>query len=144
MHVGKRRRINLDGATEFLGAAIGVTDGFIRERAVLSETVHEPGDVFVLSYLVGLPNRCLVSGHMTVPLRKQICGSGDSKLMATAHATAAAASNNRSGITGEAGTTNTFVMIAPSIVGISSNAPEMATEGTSRAIHEMTSMTPVT
>src|ERR1700674_4234689 len=73
MHVGKRRRINLDGATEFLGAAIGVTDGFIRESAVLSETVHEPGDVFVLSYLVGLPNRCLVSGHMTVRLRKEMC-----------------------------------------------------------------------
>src|SRR5882672_4725420 len=75
MHVGKRCRINLDGATEFLRAAIGDTDGFIGERAVLGETVHPPADVFVLSYLIGLPNCCLVSGHMTVLPKKQTCWS---------------------------------------------------------------------
>jgi hypothetical protein len=71
-HIGKGLRINLDGAAEFLRAATDVTDGFIREGAVLGETVHEPGDVLVLSYLVGLPNGCLVSGHMTVLLKKQM------------------------------------------------------------------------
>jgi hypothetical protein len=37
-----------------------------------------------------------------------------------------------------------FVTIAPRIVGMSSNAPKMAADGTSSAIPEVTSMTPVT
>jgi hypothetical protein len=39
---------------------------------------------------------------------------------------------------------NTFVTIAPSIVGISSNAPKTAARGTSSAIPDVISMTPVT
>src|ERR1700730_3617342 len=66
MHVRKGLRINLDGAAEFLRATIGVADGFIRERAVFGETVHEPGDVLVLCGLVGLPNGDFVRGHMTL------------------------------------------------------------------------------
>src|SRR5580693_1116268 len=87
MHVRKRGRINLNGATELRRTTIGDPDRFVSEGSVFSETVHKPGDILIFGDLVRSANCYLVSRH-SCSLLRDVCQSHSGKSIASADATA--------------------------------------------------------
>jgi len=68
MHVGKRRRINLDGTPELVRPAIGdPTDSSVK-GPIFGERVNPSDNVFFLGDLIRLPNCRFICGHWRILL----------------------------------------------------------------------------